>query len=182
MSRARAGFTLVEAVMALAIAGLVAMLAYASLSVGLDTDQRVRRAAAASDDETRWRALATDALRHMIVAPLPGRPALGMGPNSMEFRTSALGTPSGVGAAWSVHVTVRDSVLVMRATNEETGAEVVAKLPGVTALSVRAQSLGAIDAWQEAWDSPSPPVAVRVAFVSTTTAVQPLVVAVGLHP
>lgn len=180
MTPRRTGFTLVETVMALAIAGLVAMLAYASLSAGLDTDQRVRHVSAATDDQTRWRALASDALRHMLVASLPGQPALRMDPDAMEFRTSALGTPSGIGAAWRVRMTVHDSAAIMRATNEETGAEVVASVPGVTALRFRAQSLGVSGEWQEAWSSPSPPVAVRVDFAAATRAVPPLVVVVGL--
>lgn len=180
MTRARAGFTLVETVLALAIAGLVSMLAYASLRAGLDTDQRVRQASAAADDETRWRALASDALRHMAEATVPGRPALTLGPDAMEFRTNALGTPSGAGAAWRVRVSVQDSSAVLHATNEETGAELVARMPGVTALRVRAQSLGLAGQWQDAWISPSPPVAVRLDFVSASSPALPLVVAAGL--
>lgn len=181
MTRARKGFTLVETVLALAIAGLVSMLAYAALSVGLDTDHRVRRASAEADDGTRWRALASDALRHLFEAPLADRPALIMGGNAVEFRTSALGSPSGVGAAWRVTVATRDSTAVMRATNEETGAEIVASLPGVTALRIRAQSLGLSGEWQETWTSPSPPAVVRIDFVATNGSMRPLVVATGLH-
>lgn len=182
MTRKPAGFTLVETVMALAIAGLVSMLAYSSLNVGLDTEQRVRRASAAADDDTRWRALASDAVRHMIEATQPDRPALIIGPDSMLFRTRALGAPSGAGSAWRVRVTIRDSAAVMHATNEETGAEIEARMPGVAALRVRAQSLGSPDRWQDAWIAPSPPVAVRFDFMVVSGAVLPLVVSVGLRP
>ena len=182
MTRRRSGFTLVETVLALAIAGVVAVLSYASLRAGLDTDQRVRAIGTAADDDTRWRALAGGAMRHVLDAAQPGLPALRRGPNLVEFRTSALGTPSGAGAAWSVRLSVQDSAAVLTAINEETNAEVVARIPGVSALRVRAQSLGSLGEWQEEWTSASPPAAVRIDFVSARRTVQPLVVAVGLRP
>ena len=181
MTSGRPGFTLVETVLALAIAGMVSTLAFASLSAGLDTEQRVRRVSAAADDEARWRALSGDALRHITDATQPGRPALGIGPSSLEFRTTALGTPSGAGAAWRMRVSVQDSSAVLRATSEETGAVLVARMNGVTGLRIRTQSLGASGEWQEAWSSPSPPAVVRIDFVSTSGLMLPLVVATGLH-
>lgn len=182
MTRRRAGFTLVEAILALAITGVVAALSYAALSAGLDTDQRVRAMGTVADDDTRWRALAGDALRHVLDAAQPGQPALRTGPNLAAFRTSALGTPSGAGAAWSVRLSVQDSAAVLTAINEETNAELVARIPGISALRVRAQSLGSSGDWQEDWTSASPPPAVRIDFVSRSGTVQPLVVSVGLRP
>lgn len=89
--RAASGFTLLEIVVALTIAGLLALAARAALVAGLDTQDRVRAHVAVTEGEARFRALAVRALRHMADAP-----AAGVAPFVLRDTVTESGEPSHV--------------------------------------------------------------------------------------
>jgi prepilin-type N-terminal cleavage/methylation domain-containing protein len=63
----RTGFTLIEVLIAVVISSIVVTLAYATLASASETERRVERVRAATDDATAGRALLRDALRHAVL-------------------------------------------------------------------------------------------------------------------
>lgn len=108
----RRGFTLLEIVVALTIAGLIALAVRATLSAGMDTEERVQHHVARTEGDARFRVLLMQALRHMTDAPAPGlapftmRDTLvdGVASNVVEFYSRGLAPSAGSGSAMHVRV------------------------------------------------------------------------------
>ena len=60
----RRAFTLLELIVSIAVAGIVALLAYGSANAGFDTRDALARHRATTEAELRSRVLLADALRH----------------------------------------------------------------------------------------------------------------------
>ena len=80
----RRAFTLIEVIVALTIAGLIALAARSAIVAGLDTQERLQLHTTRTESDARFRALTAQALRHMTDAPTAGtppasRPSIGPG-------------------------------------------------------------------------------------------------------
>lgn len=144
----RRAFTLVEVVVALVIAGLLALAARAVLVAGIDTQERLQRHATVTEGDARFRALVVQALRHMTDAP-----AVGLTPfvlrdttiadtvasQTIEFYSRGLSQPAGTGAVMRIRLTPTDAGLTITAisANGVTALEGVA--PGIAAIHVTLQ-------------------------------------------
>jgi prepilin-type N-terminal cleavage/methylation domain-containing protein len=158
----RRGFTLLEAMVALAVTGLVAVLVYGVASVATDTERRLRREISEGRAERAWRALLEDALRNTRPAPDYRRPTLRIeagprgpgGPLDVIRFTAAGGTPPLTSDAdWEIVVEAVDGRLALTATpiGVVAPARRVLAPPGITGLEVRALDAIGNRGWQEEW-------------------------------
>jgi len=154
----RRAFTLVEVVVALVIAGLLALAARAVLVAGIDTQERLQRHATVTEGDARFRALVVQALRHMTDAP-----AVGLTPfvlrdttladtvasQTIEFYSRGLSQPAGTGPVMRIRLVPTDAGLTISAmtANGVTAFEGVA--PGIGAMHVTLQDRSGH--WVEAW-------------------------------
>lgn len=185
---ARAGFTLVEVLVALVVGALVALLAGATLRAGLDADDRVARAVGRDSAEPVVRALLADALRHAVDAPAdPRLPAVRLDrvgdSDRLQWPTRGLGAQPGAAALYDATLTADADGLRLQAAPREGGPVLVATLPGVTRLRVQAQPVGEPDRWRTAWSQGTLPRAVRLGFEGAAGREPPaaMVVALGLE-
>jgi type II secretion system protein J len=162
--RPRAGFTLVELLVAIMITSVIALLAYGSARAAFDTDDRLARARSAVEGAGAMRALVSDALRHAVPAVSDdqlafelqaGTRADDLPADRVRFVSRGLVPPLGAGTAWLVTVGVAADGLVVDAV-PVTGdaAPVRALVPGVAGLRVRALASDG-GAWARAWDAPA---------------------------
>src|SRR5689334_13850335 len=143
----RRAFTLLELIVSIVVAGIIALLAYASASAGFDTRDALERYRTTAEAELRARSLITDAFRHASDEGDPGVPALelldGMDPgglpaDQLTFLTRGVLPPLGASTLWSVMLTPSAKGLSLRAApvGSSTGA-VTARLPNVRGLDVQ---------------------------------------------
>lgn len=172
----RAGFTLLELVVALVVTGVVALLAYSTLRAGLDTEARVERTDAAVSGMAVARALLLDALRHLpegggasmndALFVLEDRTiAAGMPGDALAFVSYGVGRAPGASAPWSVSLTPTDDGVRLRAipldAPDRAGIDVL--LPGARGLDARVLARSADADWLDAWSRTGRvPAAVRI--------------------
>lgn len=171
-TRRRAGFTLVETLVALVVTGFVALAAYAALDAGTSTRRRVDGALRDRESALVARALLDDALRHATDAGDDGtvfaraEPDAAAG-DALDFVTRGVAPPLGASARWRVRLgpTVRGGDVALVATPlDEPGPVLRATLAGVRA--VRVATMGP-DGWRrDAADVARVPAVVRVEFVA----------------
>lgn len=185
----RRGFTLLELLVALALAGVVALLVYGAAQAAFDAEARLARERRALQAERAMRTLLEDALRNARSAPRPGDPAF-----ILETGTSARGGPEDrltfvtrggfppltADADWRVTVEATPAGLAVSAVPLGVRAppRIAGLVAGVTGLEVRVQAAGG-GAWTGAWPTLAAlPRAVRLTFwADTARAGLPLVVA-----
>ncbi len=189
----RRAFTLVEVIVAITIAGIIALAARAALVAGMDTEERLRLHTTTSEGDARFRALLSDALRHMTDSPAPGLAPFasrdtvvdGRASQTAEFYSRGFGFPSGTGAILRVVVAPSSGGLTITALRAD-GAVVMRGLaPSLAVMRVRAKTPAG--QWLEVWPQTlQVPVAVALSFdtlsadgQSSTT--PPLVVATRLE-
>jgi len=189
----RRAFTLLELIVSIVVAGIIALLAYASASAGFDTRDALERYRTTAEAELRARSLITDAFRHASDEGDAGVPALelldGMDPgglpaDQLTFLTRGVLPPLGASTLWSVMLTPSAKGLSLRAApvGSSTGA-VTARLPNVRGLDVQVMAL-ADQAWSSSWPaSRQLPAAVRLTLydASGSTIGSPIVVRLGLE-
>ena len=204
----RCGFTLLELIVTLAVAGIIALLVYGSAQAGFDTRERLDRHRATTEAELRARTLLADALRHAsddgdrgveAFALIDGVTSRGTPADRLVFLSRGITPPMGASALWRVEVSITSNGLridAVRATNEQSGPQlatlpsaapaaptVSTLIPEIRALDVRVMSL-ADEAWLASWRSSSQtPAAVRMDFFDAQSAPigAPLIVRVGLE-
>lgn len=153
---------------ALLIGSVVVVLAYATLSAGLDTQRRVTDAREADASATAMRALLVDALRHAV--PGDADDPAGMHTDahgeSLTFVTRGIEAPQGGTEKWHVSLTSDSAGVSMRA---ETGAGDRAPLQlttrGSRRVRVRFLPLASME-WRDEWNDPTRlPEAIELRFL-----------------
>ena len=154
----RRAFTLIEVVVALVIAGLLALAARAVLVAGIDTQERLQRHATITEGDARLRALVVQALRHMTDAP-----AVGLSPfvlrdttiadsvvsQTIEFYSRGLSQPAGTGPVMRIRLAPSDQGLTISAIDANGFTALQGVAPGIGAMYVRLQDQSG--EWVAAW-------------------------------
>ncbi len=191
----RRGLTLIEVVVALAIAGLIALAARAALVAGLDTQERLTAFATRTQGDARFRALVVQAFRHIADAPAVGLPAFVLRDTLVqgdarshiaEFYSRGLAFPAGTGPVVRVRVGPVADGLAITALGSDGATLLRGVAPGIDGMRIRVRAIGG-DEWLEAWPrSLVTPAAVAVEFTrpaasGSTDVLVPLVVATRLE-
>jgi prepilin-type N-terminal cleavage/methylation domain-containing protein len=195
---ARRGFTLLELVVAIAVTGIVAMLAYGTLQAGIDTSERVDRAQTGVSADAIARSLLVDALRHLPEGggaamndllftledrmDVEGRPA-----DLLSFVSYGVGGAPGSSAGWIVTLGSADDGAWLRAAplEIEDGGPLELRIAGAGGLDVAVLARTADVEWLDWWDLPGRvPAAVRIHFIddSGSPIGAPIVVHAALEP
>ena len=185
------GFTLVEVVVALTIAGIIALAARAAVTGGFDTEERVQVHAALTERDARFRALLVTAIRHMTDAPTAGVTPFTLrdtvlaetGPSHVvEFYSRGLSFPAGSGATLRVQLVPADEGLTIQALDEHGFPRVSGIASGVAGMRMRVRTLAGewLDGWPRTLQLPA---AISMDFTPRTGVATPapLIVTVGLE-
>jgi prepilin-type N-terminal cleavage/methylation domain-containing protein len=196
--RSRRAFTLLELIVSIAIAGIIALLVYGSASAGLDTRDALDRYRTGSESEMRSRTLLADALRHATDETDGGGDAFvlvdatdarGIPEDRLSFVTRGVTAPLGASDRWHVSLEPTPAGLLIRAVPlgdtgvETSGAAMTAVLPDVRGVDVQVSSL-ADPSWSPTWTSGAQlPDAVRIGMFDANGAPAgvPIVVRIGLE-
>jgi prepilin-type N-terminal cleavage/methylation domain-containing protein len=194
--RNRRAFTLLELIVSITVAGIVALLAYGSASAGFDTRDALARHRATTEAELRVRVLLGDALRHasdeagatdgalastfmLVDAVEPS----GLPSDRLSFFTRGVVPPLGASGLWSVTVVPATTGVSIVAKPVDGGAQWHAVVPRARGLDVELMPIADHD-WTTSWPASNQlPAAVRLTFYDSTRATigAPLVIRVGLE-
>jgi len=202
--RNRRAFTLLELIVSIAVAGLIALLVYGSASAGFDTRDALARYRNTSESELRARVLVTDALRHASDEAEPGRAAFelidatdprGLPTDQLVFLTRGILPPLGGSALWTMALTLSPRGLLVLAApvspspatghsgDQPSGASITAVLNEIRGVDVQVMSL--VDrTWSVSWPSSGQlPAAVQLTFFDAAGAAvgPPVIVRLGLE-
>jgi prepilin-type N-terminal cleavage/methylation domain-containing protein len=162
----RGGFTLVELVVALVLAGVVALLVYGVAAAGADTQQRLRQRGLAVQQARAFRATLADALRNARPTLIRGdtafnlevrRDGAGRPRDRIAFVTAGAFPPLTADADWAVTVEPSPQGVLLEAVplGVAAPAPVLLRLPGVTGLDVRVLGASRPREWTKRWAFPS---------------------------
>lgn len=169
MRQSGSGFTLIEIMVSIVLTGLVAMLAYGSVQVGLDSSARIETYRRTTESEALTRSLIADALRHVSDAPSGASFEIERTVESgdvLRFVSRGVSGPLGAGALWRVEIGPSAAGLQFSAVPLEGNLNPirgsVASLRAISVLVLRASD----DAeWQDRWESTRQfPTAVEISF------------------
>lgn len=192
--KSRRAFTLLELIVSIAVAGIIALLVYASASAGFDTRDALARHRSTNEAELRVRAMVADALRHASDEADAGTAAFdlvdatdprGLPLDQLTFLTRGVLPPLGGSPRWSMTLAPTARGLLVRTTPVENagGGAVTALLDQVRGLDVQVMSL--LDrSWRSAWPSSGQlPAAVQLTLYDAAGAPvgAPVVVRLGLE-
>jgi prepilin-type N-terminal cleavage/methylation domain-containing protein len=171
----RRAFTLLEVVVALTIAGIIALAARAAIVAGIDTQERLQVHVTRSEGDARFRALLVQALRHLSDAPAIGllpfvlrdtTLADGSQAQLIEFYSRGMSQPAGTGSVLYMRVAPSEQGLTISASGPDGVIVVHGVAPGIGAIRVRLQTPAG--AWVETWPrSLQTPSAVSLEFTPT---------------
>ena len=183
--KARAAFTLMELLVAIVVAGIVALLVYGAAGAAIATQERLTARRAAAQTERAMRAVLTDALRNarsstrfgettLVIedgATPAGRPA-----DRLSFVTSGGTPPLTDEVDWRVvfESTADGVTLTGVPLGMSNPPHVVVRAPGLVGVDVRALRPGATAKWTEGSAAfAQVPRAVEITYWSDTAAVGP---------
>ena len=176
----RAGFTVLEVLVAIVVTSVVALLAYGTARTGIDTGERLERYRTRVESEAILRALLADALRH---PPEQGGAAMndvlfalddrtnsdGLPLDALLFYTRGAAAPLGASDTWTVILEPSDDGLRVRALPADSGtvAAIDAVWPGIHGFNVRVLGRSADSVWISQWDvAGRVPAAVALEFLN----------------
>lgn len=169
----RQGLTLIEVVVALAIAGLIALAARAALVAGMDTQDRLTAHSTRTEGDARFRTLVVQALRHIADAPAVGMQAFVLRDTMIdgapashiaEFYSRGLAHPAGTGAVARVRLAPSAVGLTIAAIGPDGATLLSGVAPGIAGMRMRLRSASTGD-WLDAWPrSLVTPAAVAIQF------------------
>lgn len=192
--RNRRAFTLLELMVSITVAGIIALLVYGSASAGFDTRDALARHRSTAEAELRARTLLADALRHASDEADAGQPAFevvdamdarGLPSDQLTFLTRGILSPLGASGLWVVSVTPSPTGLVVAAAPDgaRRSSAITATVSGIRGLEVETMSL--VDrSWMTGWPSSGQlPGAARLTFYDAagSRVGAPLVVRLGLE-
>jgi prepilin-type N-terminal cleavage/methylation domain-containing protein len=190
----RRGLTLVEVMVALVIAGLLAVGVAGTVGAAIDTRERLESRRLETRSRLAWRAVLTEALRGVRPPAAIGDTAFllvdGVGPDGvpgdrLAFLTGGVLPPLNPGVDWVAELGSGSRGLrLMAAPVGVRAAPVLVPAPGGI-IGLQAEARTADGRWLDAWiDTGSRPVAVRLTFWSASGPVHdPLTVAIpALEP
>lgn len=156
------GFTLLELLIAIVISGVVSLVAYASLTAGLDTLGRVDEHRRSAQSRALVRPLLTDALRHAVDAQAEGRPSFAISQassssrsSSLTFLTRGVESPLGSSGLWNMRLSTSSAGLLVQAEplEDRTRAALEATVPGVSEIRFRVLPTRQDMVWVTNWES-----------------------------
>lgn len=189
----RSGFTLLELLLAIIVTGIVALVAYAAITAGLDTLDRVELHRRETQSRALFRPLVGDALRHIAEAGGDGAAVFEITPaqgtprgETLTFLTRGIESPLGSSGLWRMRIFTSPSGLNVQADALENAAQpsILTVVPGVSELRVRVLQSGQDRAWVTNWSAPRQhPYAVKIELVDALGEMMdaPLVVRTGLE-
>lgn len=189
MRRARrpSGFTLIEVLVALLIASVVASLSYTVLATAVDTSATVEMAGNELAADARFRALLADALRHPSPAPGVDAPTFVVAHEArgdrVTFTSRGIVPPLGTSESWDVEIWSDSAGVQFEA--RPSGSESVpvhATLHGASGLEVLTRDGASRRNWVRGWERPGrTPDMVALVWRSPRTTSVPLVVRTSLE-
>jgi type II secretory pathway pseudopilin PulG len=153
---------LLELLIAIVLASVVALLVYGTAAVGTDTQERVLAARRNIATQNAFRATLVDALRNARAASYRGETVLtledrvdasGRPADRLSFVTAGGGPPLTSDTEWAVTLEPTGSgvQMVARAVGVVRAPAVVVNLPGAVGLDVRVLTPGPFGEWEESW-------------------------------
>ncbi len=150
----RAGFTLLELVIALSLTAMAAGVAASAIWAARRTAESQQHFATHGEADARWRALLVDMLRHPPAAERVDRPLLTITTTSdgpeLRFLSQGVREPFGTGGVWEVVITQDSLGVLMQATalarltptaslrtEENSDDQFIARIPDVGALDIQ---------------------------------------------
>lgn len=178
----RRGFTLVEVMVVVVVASLLGLAVAGTVSMALDTRQRVEARRLQVRSELAWRSLVLDVFRNARQPVIRGDSALllldGVAPNGTPADRVVLVTagsfpPLSAGTDWLVSLAAGDGVRLTAAPVGVAAVPVVVEAPAsVTGLDVVV--MGPDGEWRGVWETTwTLPAAVRITFRGTEGALDP---------
>ncbi len=165
-ARSPAGFTLLEVLVALVLASIVALLVYGAARAGSDVEARLATHRRGVQTERAARAVLQDALRNVRLGARADdstfvldarRDARGRPVDRLSFKTSGGLPPLTSDANWLVTVepTPAGLAVVGVPAGVRAAPRLLALLPGVTGLAVRVLARDSAASWAERWSFPA---------------------------
>lgn len=163
---ARRGFTLLELMVAIVLAGVVALLVYGAVDAATGTQERLAAQRRALQSARAARATLHDALRNAQPARIRGdtaflledrRDAAGRPLDRLSFIAAGAFPPLTSDADWAVTVEPTPEGLLLTAQPIGVAAppRVILGAPGVVGLDVRVQEMTRERAWADRWRFPA---------------------------
>ncbi len=191
--RPRAGFTLLELLVAIVLAGVVALLVYGAAAAGADTQARLRERRLALQAARAFRATLADALRNARPARTLGekaftleehRDAAGRPRDRLSFIAAGALPPLTADADWVVTLEPSPEGVSLEAVPLGLAAPtpLVVRLPGVTGLDIRVLGMSQPREWTTRWVFPAlvPPAVALTFWTDSGPAGPPLRLALPL--
>lgn len=175
----RSGFTLIEVTTAIVITGVVALLAYGSVTAGLDSGARVESHRTGIEAMALIRSVSIDALRHPASSPNAAIPSFSvtrtgagtLNEDRLQFVSRGVSPPHGAGALWNVVLEPTANGVRFAAEPLEPTPELAMEslVPGIRGIRVRSMITRSNAEWSAGWDSRgSAPYAVEIRFYDAT--------------
>jgi prepilin-type N-terminal cleavage/methylation domain-containing protein len=196
--RNRRAFTLLELIVSIAVAGVIALLVYGSANAGLDTRDALDRYRTGPEAEMRARLLLLDALRHasdevdgghVAFDLVDATDAQGLRADQLTFITRGVLPPLGASPRWTVTLAPTPAGLLLRAApiadDGHASESVVLStvLPAIRGVGIDVASAAA-PTWSASWASSGQlPSAVRITLLDSAGARvgAPIVARIGLE-
>jgi len=162
----RPGFTLLEVLVAISVAGIVALLVYGTAVAGRDVEARLQARRRTVQTAQAFRSTVQDALRNARPSRQYGdtafwidaqRDSRGRPMDRLSFVAAGSLPPLTADADWQVTIEPHPDGIAITATPVGIALRprVVARYPDATALQVRVLGTGSAPEWSEQWRFPS---------------------------
>jgi len=183
--RRRAGFTLIEVLVAITVTGIVALLVYGALDTSIVARSRIEQRSTRLSAEASWRQLVASALRgarsaseadEVVFLLEDGRGTEGLPADRLTFISAGGLPPLTSDAEWQVTVGVGPDgvVMIARPIGVLAPDRRIPAPAGYAGIGIRVRGGAASDAWRDAWiQRTTLPDAIEVTFWRTGGTAEP---------